>query len=602
MKTTTARFTSRILVALALTGCDPAPEDTAGGGYGAGAGRAEAADEDGSPATRTADVFDDFARASGELGHTPVGGYPWRVAEGDLVALDGALATMGATDGLAVLDDLVADDFSLTVRVRLDGPATAAIVGLRGEYRLTLAKGELTVDRGDRTLGDVDVDLPAETWATVSVVADGPDLQIGIDGRAVLALDDPDGPSEGGFAFGGTVGVTFDDLEVFLGTVDGTSTGADPAGSPPGRGAFAAEGGDGDGGEGGARSTGGDAGGEGEPDRATPAFAAGGSGGGTGGPPPATDEDIRALAAPAADLTTPTTLYKMTRFLFDDGGTGTAEQVGADLGVLVPSRISLVHGFVRDAWGEPLDGVDVWAVGHPEFGTTTTRADGSYDFVVTGGLPLALALTKDDYLTAHRRTETTTGDSHRLDDTVLLQPDAEASLITFTDPIEVHHAFTVNDGAPDRMATLMFRQGTQATMVFGDQTTQPLTEMTIRLTEFTVGSDGPHRMPAPLPAGTIYNYALEISADEAEAAGAVSVELDTPAVLYVGNFLAWDVGTVMPSGTYDRAAARWAGEPDGIVIEVVGVDGTGPGRDRHHIRRRIRGGVRTRSHRPRLLR
>ena len=369
--------------------------------------------------------------------------------------------------------------------------------------------------------------------------------------------------------------MTFDDLEVFLGTVDGTSTGADPAGSPPGHTAFAAEGGDGDGGEGGARSTGGDAGGEAEPDRATAPFAAGGSGGGTGGPPPATDEDIRALAAPAADLTTPTTLYKMTRFLFDDGGAGTAEQAGADLSVLVPSRISLVHGFVRDAWGEPLDGVDVWAVGHPEFGTTTTRTDGSYDFVVTGGLPLALALTKDDYLTAHRHVATKTGDAHRLDDALLLQPDVESSPIDFVDPIEVHHAFTVNDGAADRMATLMFRQGTQATMVFADQTTQALPQMTVRLTEFTVGPDGQQRMPARLPPGTAYNYALEISADEAEAAGAVSVELDTPAVLYVDNFLGWDVGVVAPSGAYDRSAGRWVGEPDGRVIEIVGIDAGG---------------------------
>ena len=291
MKTTTSRFTSRALVALAFVGCDPAPEDTGGGGYGARAGRAEAADEDGSPAIRTADVFDDFARAG--LGRTPVGGYAWRVAEGDLVVLDAGLATMGATDSLAVLDDLVADDFSLTVRVRLDSAAARAVVGLRGEYRLTLGDGELTIGRGDKKLGNIDVELPADTWLTVSVVADGGDVQIGIDGRPVLAIEDPDGPFEGGFAFGGSPGVTFDDVEVFLGIAAGTSTGADHDGPPGGAGAFAAEGGDD--GDGGGRSTGGDGGKDGGgPARSAVPFAGGGTGGGSGGEPPAaTDEDIR---------------------------------------------------------------------------------------------------------------------------------------------------------------------------------------------------------------------------------------------------------------------------------------------------------------------
>jgi RHS repeat-associated protein len=540
------------------------------------AGTVEQASSDAAPESegeslrQHADIADDFDRPDGpELGRTPVGDFAWRSDAATAFVSEGTLAP--SPDGVE-LAELTVDDFVLKIRVRGEAWSVVYREADGALYRVAVSEGAITLLHGDEQLASADLPPSAEPWRSVGLVVEGESHRVEIDGAAVLDAEHSDGPLEGGFRLRGSPDVAYDDLEIFLGPQLAASTGVDADGVGGGGASIATPGVSGGGGEGGADGGVGPAivpfgGGSG-------GSATGGSAGdgGDDGPPEPTDDDIRGVAAPGADLTVPTTLYKMTRFLFEGPS---PEQVGADLQELTPSRIALVHGFVRDAWGQPLAGVEVYAVGHPEFGTTQTRSDGSYDFVVTGGLPLALALAQEDYLTAHRHVVTKAGDSHRMDDALLLPTDPESSLIVFDDPIEVHHAFTLNDGLPDRMATIMFRQGTQATMVFADETTQPLPEMTVRLTEYTVGEDGPDRMPARLPPGTMYNYALEISADEAEAAGAVSVELDTPAVLYVDNFLNWPVGVSVPFGTYDRTVGRWKAEPDGRVIEIVDIDVSG---------------------------
>ena len=55
-------------------------------------------------------------------------------------------------------------------------------------------------------------------------------------------------------------------------------------------------------------------------------------------------------------------------------------------------------------------------------------------------------------------------------------------------------------------------------------------------------------MPAPLPPTSGYTYALELTADEALAAGATHVTFDPPLAFYVENFLDFPVGEVVPAG------------------------------------------------------
>ncbi|HRI68462.1 MAG TPA: RHS repeat-associated core domain-containing protein [Polyangium sp.] len=78
-------------------------------------------------------------------------------------------------------------------------------------------------------------------------------------------------------------------------------------------------------------------------------------------------------------------------------------------------------------------------------------------------------------------------------------------------------------------------------------------------------------MPAALPASSGYTYAVELSVDEAVAAGAKGVHFSKPIITYVDNFLEFTTGTNVPVGYYDREKAQWIPSDDGRVIEVLSI-------------------------------
>jgi len=77
-------------------------------------------------------------------------------------------------------------------------------------------------------------------------------------------------------------------------------------------------------------------------------------------------------------------------------------------------------------------------------------------------------------------------------------------------------------------------------------------------------------MPGPLPPTSGYTYAVELSADEAVAAGADRVTFSQPVLLYVENFLGFAVGGVVPAGFFDRRAAGWVPLLNGMVLGILG--------------------------------
>ena len=80
-------------------------------------------------------------------------------------------------------------------------------------------------------------------------------------------------------------------------------------------------------------------------------------------------------------------------------------------------------------------------------------------------------------------------------------------------------------------------------------------------------------MPGELPPSSGYTYAVELSVDEAIAAGAVEVRFDKPIYQYVDNFLGFPVGINVPSGYYDRQKAAWIASENGRVIQILGLAG-----------------------------
>jgi YD repeat-containing protein len=108
-------------------------------------------------------------------------------------------------------------------------------------------------------------------------------------------------------------------------------------------------------------------------------------------------------------------------------------------------------------------------------------------------------------------------------------------------------------------------------MELPDGTTKPLETLSIRATEYTVGKNGPERMPAPLPANSAYTYCIELSADEAIQANAKTVRFSKPVVHYVENFLDFPVGIAVPAGYFDPEKGAWVASASGRVIKILDI-------------------------------
>ena len=275
--------------------------------------------------------------------------------------------------------------------------------------------------------------------------------------------------------------------------------------------------------------------------------------------------------APALDPTVTTTVFAATEFLY----TGQNPiQTGVAPGTIAPERAALIRGQVTDQTGAALSGVTVSVLNHPEYGQTLTRADGWFDLVVNGGGLMTLNYQTSGRFPAQRQVKVQWQDYAFTDDVALIPPDPQVTPIDLSDPsapMQVAQGSLVSDANGPRQATVLFPQGTQAEMVLPDGSVQPLTTLNVRATEYTVGDLGPAAMPGALPPSSAYTYAVELSADEALAAGATQVRLSQPIPMYVDNFLGFPVGTDVPVGAYDLSQGVWVPADNGETIEIVSV-------------------------------
>ena len=276
-----------------------------------------------------------------------------------------------------------------------------------------------------------------------------------------------------------------------------------------------------------------------------------------------------ATVAPAIVGTLEPTVYSLTRFLWADPDPIQRDVAGPD--TIDPDLAAAVRGQVTDPAGEPVPGAIVEVVDHPELGSTRTQADGRFDLVVNGDAHRRIQVRAEGHPTVQRLARTQPNQWTQLETIVVTPFDDEATVIDADDPDpQVHEASPVSDEDGDRTAAVLFPAGTGAEMVLPDGSRTPLDTLTVRATEYTVGAPGPDAMPGELPASSDYTYAVELSVDEAEAAGATSVEFDQPVVNYVDNFIGFPAGVAVPTGSFDRTTGHWVPEVDGVVLDVVG--------------------------------
>lgn len=261
-----------------------------------------------------------------------------------------------------------------------------------------------------------------------------------------------------------------------------------------------------------------------------------------------------------------------TAFLYTDTN---PVQIGVGPGTITAERASVVRGRILKRDGSPLAGVHVRVLHHPEFGFTYTRADGRYDLAVNGGPLYTLDFQLRGYCPVQRKVQATLQDFRLADEVILVAVDPIATPVTFgaDAPMQVATSSVNTDKAGSRSATVLFPPGTSAKLLLPDGTTQDRGTLTIRATEFTVGPNGMEAMPAPLPPASSYTYAVELSGDEAVAAGARTIQFDKTVHVYVDNFLDVPAGVLMPSAYYDRDLAAWVPQDNGIVLRMVGNPG-----------------------------
>ena len=307
----------------------------------------------------------------------------------------------------------------------------------------------------------------------------------------------------------------------------------------------------------------------GNPTRRTLTFTTGS--GGTAAPTPLPDTESGSLA-------------DTTSFLYTGPN---AVQTGVAPGTIEQARAGVVRGRITTRGGDPLAGVRVSVVDHPELGETTTAENGQFSLAVNAGGTLTVRAERDGYLPSDRALTLDWNEYGWIDDIALVALDPQVTAIDLGSPLapaQVARGTTTVDADGTRRATLIFPTGTQASLVMPDGTTQPLTDLHVRATEYTVGASGEEAMPAELPAQSGYTYAAEYSVDEAIAAGAAEVRFSQPVVSYTDNFLGFPVGMAVPTGSYDRAEQRWEGSDNGRVVALVGesdgraeldVDGSG---------------------------
>ncbi|MBK8938166.1 MAG: carboxypeptidase regulatory-like domain-containing protein [Polyangiaceae bacterium] len=266
------------------------------------------------------------------------------------------------------------------------------------------------------------------------------------------------------------------------------------------------------------------------------------------------------------------TLYDALSFLFE---TEPLVQTGVAPNTIDVVAVAGITGRVVGPDGLGLSNVSVTILGHPEYGATLTDATGRYILAVNASHRLTLDLQAAGFIRAQRAVEAPMQHIAHAAEVMLSVANPSATFVdldALTEPTPALGSVESDDAGP-RQGALLFAPGTSAVMRLPDGPTQALPSLTVRVTELTVGADGPRRMPGELPDNTAYTYAVDLQADEAVAAGAEHVELSEPASYFLENFIGAPVGTAVPAGTYDYEQGLWVADPDGRVVQVVSITG-----------------------------
>ena len=280
--------------------------------------------------------------------------------------------------------------------------------------------------------------------------------------------------------------------------------------------------------------------------------------------PPPRPEDV----APPLGPTTSTPTYDETKFVYAGPS---PVQFFMQPATITAERAALLRGSASDRNGAPLSNVRVTVLNHPEYGESRTNVDGVFTMVVNGGGTLVLRFAQPGFLAVDRNATPKWDDNITVAPVVLTPLDSAVTTVSLNGStgMQLARANTVVDADGTRRPTILFPAGVGAQMVMPNGTVQSLPQASVRATELTVGATGNEAMVAPLPPNTAYTHMVELSVDQAQAAGAASVKFSQPVIYYSENFIHAPTGSGVPVGYYDRARGQWVASKNGRVIAVL---------------------------------
>jgi hypothetical protein len=274
-----------------------------------------------------------------------------------------------------------------------------------------------------------------------------------------------------------------------------------------------------------------------------------------------------------------------------------ATQFGVNVSAFDEARVSVITGKIvsncSSDSGCPVSNVMVRAPRRPELGYTFTRSDGGYDFVANGGVKITLQFTHTDFIGVTRTVDVLWHKWQKTSPAYMLHFDHESSNVTLGAAVggQMVTSSLTSDGRGNRSASIFFPDYVNVTVQRGGINTTLNGSLTVRSTEYTVGEDGPSKMPSVLPPNSAYTYALELTVDESydnastssdgrrrlQTANGVTPEVsfDRPLAVFVDDFVGLPAGSRVPSGFYNASRELWVPTTDGVVVHFLYVNQAG---------------------------
>jgi len=235
-----------------------------------------------------------------------------------------------------------------------------------------------------------------------------------------------------------------------------------------------------------------------------------------------------------------------------------------------PNRFSLITGIVHAIDDSPIQDVSITIHSHPEYGTVSTDATGSFSIPVEGGGTMTVVYQKNGLITSHRKVYVPWNEIAIAEIIQMIAQDPVSTTLTFDDnpaTMVTHQSTEVTDEFGSRSFSMVFAGDNSAWLMDEDgNDVQPLETISVRASEYTTENS----MPAKLPPNSAYTYCVELAVD-----GAERVRFEEPVITWINNFLGFDVGMVVPVGYYDRDRGVWVPSDNGVVVSLLDTDSDG---------------------------